>query len=287
MQPVRITRMKTKQLGSIVCARITPHPAFPKAARLLGGIKQMTTGVHEIWAFDAGIEDRVRTLCLDIWGTDGSLAYDLDTVTLRWTVPDEWEQELWLAGRFVARRDQRDAPVRLGRKVTVLQGGFWPAGGSKKNPRINPYDGTVVEIRSVPRAAADRAAAVDDDVTVIETDEPLGREELRERRDQLLDDLRTINGLLDEHVVPSAEPLRCRCGRHECPPEGYTVTEIAELVGVTANTVSAWCRTGALAAHRVGGRWIVPEPLPERVGRTRIPSQRTARMPPDEAARAL
>ncbi|WP_164492846.1 helix-turn-helix domain-containing protein [Streptomyces lydicus] len=50
------------------------------------------------------------------------------------------------------------------------------------------------------------------------------------------------------------------------------MTEIAELVGVTANTVSAWCRTEALAAHRVGGRWIVPEPLPEYVGRTRIPS---------------
>ncbi|MFI0790893.1 helix-turn-helix domain-containing protein [Streptomyces lydicus] len=157
----------------------------------------------------------------------------------------------------------------------------WPAGGSKKNPRLNPYDGTVVEIRNVPRTAADRAAAVDDDVTVIETDEPPSKEELSERRDQSLDDLRTINGLLDEHAVPSAEPLRCRCGRHECPPEGYTVTEIAELVGVTANTVSAWCRTEALAAHRVGGRWIVPEPLPEYVGRTRIPSQHTARMPPD------
>lgn len=277
MQPVRITRMKTRQLGSVVCARITPHPAFPVAARLLGGFKHMSTGDHETWTFDVGIEGRVRTLCIDIWGTDGSLATDLDTVTLRWIVPDARERELWLAGRLVARREQRDDPVRLGNGVTVVQGGFWPAGGSKKNPRLDPYDGTVVEIRNVPRAAADTAAALDGDVTVIETDEPLSKEKLSERRDQLLDDLRAINELLDEHVVPAAEPLRCRCGRHECPPEGYTVAEIAELVGVTATTVSVWCRTGAIAAHRFGGRWIVPEPLPERVGRTRIPSQLAVR----------
>ncbi|MFF9786375.1 helix-turn-helix domain-containing protein [Streptomyces nigrescens] len=266
--------MKTRQLGSVICARITPHPAFPDAARLLGGFKHMATGDHETWTFDSGIESQVRALCIDIWGTDGSPATDLDTVTLRWTVPDEWVQELWLAGRLIARREQRDDPVQLGHKVTVIQGGFWPAGGSKKNPRLDPYDGTVVEIRGIPRAAAAKAAAADNDVTIIETNDPLSKEELRERRDQLLDDLRTINGLLDEHVVPPAEPLRCRCGLHECPPEGYTVTEVAELAGVTASTVNLWCRTGVIAAYRVGGRWIVPKPLPERVGRTRIPPHR-------------
>lgn len=283
MQPVRITRKPTRQRqGFILRARVAHHPSFPDAAHRLGGWKRKTTDRYEIWTFDARTETRVRALCLDIWGTDGSLGTDLDMVTLRWTVPDGQERQLWLAGRLVAQRERRDDPVRLGYGVTVVQGGFWPGGGSVKYPRLDPYDGTVLDIRDVPRAAAEKAAAADNDVTVIETDTPIAKEALRERRDQLLNDLRTINGLLDEHVVPAAAPVRCRCGRHECPPEGYTVTEVAKLAGVTAVTVNAWCRKGAITAHRFGGRWIVPEPLPERVGNTRLLHQSVVRNSPDE-----
>ncbi|WP_101385727.1 helix-turn-helix domain-containing protein [Streptomyces sp. TLI_146] len=60
----------------------------------------------------------------------------------------------------------------------------------------------------------------------------------------------------------------CRCGSHGCPPQGLTVAEAAARAGVT---VQRWCRQGQLPAIQHGGRWIVIEPLPERVARTLIP----------------
>lgn len=45
------------------------HPAFPEAARQLGG---KWNPVQVAWFFDIRDEDRVRQLCRDLFGTDGS-----------------------------------------------------------------------------------------------------------------------------------------------------------------------------------------------------------------------
>ncbi|MFE3609755.1 helix-turn-helix domain-containing protein [Streptomyces goshikiensis] len=50
---------------------------------------------------------------------------------------------------------------------------------------------------------------------------------------------------------------------------------VARLAGVSRATVGRWCTTGALPAIRYGRNWFVPEPLPARVGRTRIPRRPT------------
>ncbi|GAA3086438.1 hypothetical protein GCM10020000_86390 [Streptomyces olivoverticillatus] len=189
---------------------------------------------------------------------------------LRWVIPDGYDQELWLAGRFIARRDARDYPVHLGFGVTLVKGGFPSSGGSMKYPRLEPYDDTVLEIRFVPRAAAEKVTASNPDVTVVGTEEPLDAETLARYRDQALDDLRQINALLGEPTVEPSEPLPCRCGQHECPPEGLTVAEVAERASVTYGTVLQWCRTGAVKARRFNSRWIILNPLPDRIGRTTI-----------------
>jgi DNA repair protein RadC len=44
------------------------HPDFPVRARGLGGIWD---AVRRVWVFDAGDHDRVRSLCREIYGTDG------------------------------------------------------------------------------------------------------------------------------------------------------------------------------------------------------------------------
>ena len=44
------------------------HPGFPARARSLGGIWD---AARRIWIFDVGDHDRVRSLCLEIYGTDG------------------------------------------------------------------------------------------------------------------------------------------------------------------------------------------------------------------------
>src|SRR5260370_42697691 len=44
------------------------HPNFPVRARSLGGIWD---AARRLWVFDAGDHDRVRSLCREIYGTDG------------------------------------------------------------------------------------------------------------------------------------------------------------------------------------------------------------------------
>jgi DNA repair protein RadC len=48
------------------------HPNFPARARMLGGTWD---GDRRVWLFDAGDHDRVRSLCREIYGTDGSPPY--------------------------------------------------------------------------------------------------------------------------------------------------------------------------------------------------------------------
>ncbi len=45
------------------------HPSFPARARSLGGI---WNAARRVWVFDAADHDRVRLLCREIYGTDGS-----------------------------------------------------------------------------------------------------------------------------------------------------------------------------------------------------------------------
>lgn len=44
------------------------HPNFPPRARSLGGIWDTA---RRVWIFDAGDHDRVRSLCREIYGSDG------------------------------------------------------------------------------------------------------------------------------------------------------------------------------------------------------------------------
>ena len=45
------------------------HPNFPARARFLGG---EWDAARHVWLFDAGENDRVRSLCREIYGTDGA-----------------------------------------------------------------------------------------------------------------------------------------------------------------------------------------------------------------------
>jgi hypothetical protein len=44
------------------------HPNFPARARSLGGV---WNAARRVWLFDAADHDRVRSLCREIYGTDG------------------------------------------------------------------------------------------------------------------------------------------------------------------------------------------------------------------------
>lgn len=115
---------------------------------------------HKVWVFDARDEARVRALCGDVYGTDGT---DTERVVLRIHVPKGVVQSgphsgIFLTGRCVARSRFPDGGgPQLGDDVVVLEGKGPVPGGTARYPGLEIPGHTVMEVRNVPVAAARRA----------------------------------------------------------------------------------------------------------------------------------
>lgn len=139
------------------------HPDFVKGAKRLNGRfgdLSLKEGTVKAWFFDSRDEVRVRELCVQVYGTDGT---PTETATLRVNVSACCEcagvnESLMVAGRQVAFRPIRDAEVKLGDGVVLVSGGFPSAGGSVKYPELRPREGTIAIVRDVPVVAALNAA---------------------------------------------------------------------------------------------------------------------------------
>lgn len=131
------------------------HPEFPERARAIGG---RWDPASRVWRFDPRDEARVRAILTDIFGTDGTDRPPLVIVRIRVDrIPGiRTKGSLWLFGREIARRPGRDDRVRLGPGVILIDGGFPPRGGSRSDPRLSPEEGTVLEVRDVPRPLVER-----------------------------------------------------------------------------------------------------------------------------------
>lgn len=195
-------------------------PEFPPAARALGGKWNRET---QAWYFDPRDEERVRELLLTTYGVDGSPQGQTDLVDLRVTFLDRKYVEregIYLAGRLLARAYGRDSGARLGEKVVVLEGRGFGSGGSLNNwiTRVEP--GTVVEIRDVPRRAAEAAIREADGTMRLEivehqlNQDAIRVEQLESERAALLKRLAEVEQELtrlrpvsaDEPVNPNPEP---------------------------------------------------------------------------------
>ena len=126
------------------------NPNFPEEARKIGG---KWTGKK--WTFDQRDEERVRNLCIKVYGTDGTLQGLVD-VQVRLCPGRISKHEIWALGREVIARPGRDAEVRMGEGVILLEGQFGKSGGSHQYPAIAAKTGTetdtvLLEIRDVPR----------------------------------------------------------------------------------------------------------------------------------------
>ncbi len=155
--PGRIPTTRPGDRGAVGDGR---NPDWNAPAKKLGG-KWDSAG----WMFDARDEAKVRALALRIYGTDGAPVAAEDMLTLRLSAslldgrdgsfggsrPTSW----WFAGRQVARAFGRDSGATLGEGVIVIKGGF-ASGGSMKNPSCTFSAGTIVEVRDVPRALAQK-----------------------------------------------------------------------------------------------------------------------------------
>lgn len=150
--PVRVWRT-----GDTVYLAAPYHPSLPERAKALGG---RWDSADKVWRFDARDEARVRELARGIYGTDGTDNPQLVTIRVTITEREAYEQELWLAGRLVARRPGRDLPVQLGDGVIIVSGAFPRRGGSARYPELGGQ-GVVLEVRDVPRPAVPEASNVE------------------------------------------------------------------------------------------------------------------------------
>jgi len=109
------------------------------------------------WMFDERDTDRVRALCMDCFGTDGTT---VQLVVMRIRVHDDAvlrarNQSIFLAGRCIARSGLVGA--RLGEGVVLLWGEGPTRVGSMRNWETRIVGRTVLEVRDVPITSARRA----------------------------------------------------------------------------------------------------------------------------------
>lgn len=135
---------------------VTPfHPEFPARARKLSG-KYHRDPPH--WLFDRRQEKRVRELCRDIFGSDGTPGEPTVCIRLQCVRAIEQSQmSVFFAGRMIARAFGRDSGVRLGPKVVSVGGEDdheqVTSGGSQKNWKTLIQPGAELEVYDLPEAA--------------------------------------------------------------------------------------------------------------------------------------
>ncbi len=187
MSKVKIKRVNMKSGKKKIEVQSPYSEEFVNFARSMNG---SWNGRYKSWFFDVRDEKLIREKCLELYGTDGE--EKTETVTIRINVDDaEYGQSLTICGRDVAYRPSRDAHVRLNETI-VIEGGFGDSGGSRKNPRLNPEDGTVLEARNVPINLAKKAVEENPAACKI-VDENWQKKQLIQRKKELEAELEKIN----------------------------------------------------------------------------------------------
>ncbi len=194
---VNAVRMTTENGRLVVEAPY--HPALPAAAKDRGG---KFDSASKTWSFDVRDEEAVRKMLLRIYGTDGAPT-ELRTIRVdAYKLASRGDQEIWVAGRRICSRLERDAGVRLGEGVVVVTGRFPASGGSRNHPAVDPREGTILEVRDVPRRAAEAAQErYPDAVTLIVDDKPASVPVLTPAEQALIDGIRALEPGRRELVV--------------------------------------------------------------------------------------
>lgn len=139
---------------------------FVTGARQIGG-----KWANPTWVFPVENEPLVRTLCLRVYGTDGTPE---PTETLLVTLSQVRTDDRLLIGTTeVLRKWDRDRAPTVGDGCTVIQGSLHSRGGSRNNPSITHSDDCVIRVKDVPKSLAHRLVAEDPAAYQIEAPEPV------------------------------------------------------------------------------------------------------------------
>lgn len=170
---VAITEVIDPPFEGLTLKTVSPyHPSLPSAFKSIGG---RWSDDKKAWYFEKAQLDRVRSICLTIFGVDPIKPAPEDLVKLRFeldSITNEIPKALWRWGRALVTRRSFDQPVTLGRGVVVEAGGFEEIAGGPTTPRVGyPAPGTVLIVNNVPRAlASTELHNATSGVTVLESD---------------------------------------------------------------------------------------------------------------------
>lgn len=167
----------------------TPYSErFVAGARLLGG---KWDAQAKRWVFDARDATKVTNLVESVYGPVDTGDDPTVTVVVNAAKWAGWS-EIVLAGRRIARRYNRDEPVRLEPGVVCVKGSFPARGGSRANPTFGEPT-AVLEVRDVPMSVARKMVEESEGGAVIADDTDAVRDALLARRARLVAELATID----------------------------------------------------------------------------------------------
>jgi hypothetical protein len=128
----------------------------------------------ELWIFPGEHEARVRLLCQNWFGTDGSLPPDL--VDVQVSFHEAYSQdavEATIFGRVIANARGRAGAIRVGEGISFIQGdAISEAVGMRRRTVIAA--GSRVRVVAVPRALAEAEPPPGIEVSIIERPPPCG-----------------------------------------------------------------------------------------------------------------
>lgn len=164
---------------------------FIKGSKMIQGKWNST-----YWCFPEENITELRELLLDVYGECGELSEGVEaavTVELDLDEYTDISDCVRIGSMTVASRPGRDRMVHLSDNTMCIKGGFPESGGSVKNPRVYPKDGTVLRAKNVPVKLYERIKDMAG-VSLVNVD----RAKLIEERERLLARLAEIESLLAE-----------------------------------------------------------------------------------------
>lgn len=136
-------------------------PFDDKFVKAAGNISGKFDHSLKCWTFPARSDQKVRTLLIDIFGTDDSASSP--KIDIRVTFTELYyanQNSIKLGGRLIARATSRDSGAKLGDDVDLISG-WVNSGGSAKNWDTRTAEGSVYEIFNFEASQLDKIKALD------------------------------------------------------------------------------------------------------------------------------
>ena len=161
--------MKVEIRNNMMMVTTDYSSIFVSGAKRLGGRWDQR---KKSWLFDAKDEVHVRNLLKRVYGTDGLDEPELVRVRLDLYgyYNDLCAKTSWIEmfGRILVDRKYSHMPPMVHDSATVIQGGFADQSDISAKRELEPKEGTILEIRDVPRQLAEDEMIFNPYVEIIE-----------------------------------------------------------------------------------------------------------------------